>query len=96
MEPIQIYDEAQQLVRTAAAEPIQSLNSRELGLMLHQAENAIYLGRLTLAGLYTQQPIDPSNVIAVKSTMHDARMERNAIKEQLDKVRPILTHRYIW
>ena len=66
----------------------QTTDIRDIGLRLHIAETAIGVGRRALHDLLRQEPIDEQAVEATRQAISDARMQRNALRHELELARP--------
>ncbi len=60
-----------------------SIEQREIGQRLHSAETAIHLGRRSINELLSVIPIDEAAIEAERTGMHQARMDRNKLREDL-------------
>lgn len=55
-----------------------------LGARLHIAETAIHAGREAIAKLLTVVPIDEAAIANERVVMHQARLERNQLRRELE------------
>lgn len=75
-------------------EPI--IETRSLGMQLHAAETAIYLGKRVVAEIYSQEPVDEVALATARQDISAARQTRNTLRRQLEATRPTPIPKYKW
>ncbi len=67
-----------------------------LGQLLHKAETEMGIGRRAVAELLTQEPVDLEAVEARRQEIMTARLERNGLRQKLEKAKPPIPYRHKW
>jgi hypothetical protein len=68
----------------------------EIGQRLHVAETAIGIGRRSVAELLQQVPVDIEAVEATRQAVAEARLERNQLRAELERARPVPKQQATW
>ncbi|MCA9328822.1 hypothetical protein KC959_03550 [Candidatus Saccharibacteria bacterium] len=70
----------------------QTTDIRDIGQRLHTAETTIGVGRRALHDLLRQVPVDEQLVESTRQAITDARLQRNALRHELEQARPPLRY----
>ncbi len=60
---------------------------RQIGLELHEAEHAIYLGKQAMSEELANEPVDVVALESHRAGIHGARIVRNVLRSQLEAVK---------
>jgi hypothetical protein len=68
----------------------------KLGLELHETETAIAIGKQAVGEILMTEPIDQDALSQQRLQVHEARLARNALRDQLEQAKTSGIPQYRW